>query len=73
MTARNVWTSGDVARRVHLQRSRFLYLIEAGRLPGPSSQVAGRRLYTEDDIQQIEAVLNEHPKLRQSGRTTSTK
>jgi DNA-binding transcriptional MerR regulator len=57
-------TSGAVSDRVRVTRSRLLYLIESGVLPGPSFQVPGRRLFTEDDIRRIETILVAQPELR---------
>jgi hypothetical protein len=47
-----------------MPRWRLLYLIEKGKLPGPSLQVPGRRLFTEADVQQILRRLEEEPALR---------
>jgi DNA-binding transcriptional MerR regulator len=58
-----LYTSGAVSDRVSLERWRLLYLIERGTLPPPSFQVPGRRLFTEDDIRRIEAVLATRPEL----------
>ncbi len=51
------FTSGEVADTVGLSRSRFLYLLEAGVLPGPTHAVPGRRLFTNEDVEQIKRVL----------------
>lgn len=59
-----VYGSGAVADRVQLPRWRLLYLVERGVLPGPSLQAAGRRLFTDDDVRRIEAVLSAKPELR---------
>lgn len=50
-------TSGAVAKRLQIPRARLLYLIEKGDLPEPSSQVPGRRLFTEENIKEIELFL----------------
>ena len=52
-----LFSSGDVARRVDLPRWRLLYLVERGDLPGPTFAVPGRRLFTERDIQMIAEAL----------------
>jgi len=57
-------TSGSVADRVGLARWLLLYRVERGDLPPPSSHVAGRRLFTEADVQKILAILHERPELR---------
>jgi hypothetical protein len=53
-----------VSNRLRIARSRLLYLIERGVLPGPTFQVPGRRLFTNEDIQRIEAVMQSRPELR---------
>ena len=50
-------TSGEVADAVGLPRSRFLYLVEHGDLPGPTHAVPGRRLFTADNVECIKRVL----------------
>ena len=50
-------TSGAVAKRLQISRAQLLYLIEKGDLPEPSSQVPGRRLFTEENIKEIEFFL----------------
>jgi hypothetical protein len=58
-----LYTSGQVADRVALTRAEFLYLIETAQLPGPSVQVPGRRLFTEEDVRRIAEALAEREKL----------
>jgi hypothetical protein len=50
-------TSGEIADAVGLPRSRFLYLVEHGDLPGPTHAVPGRRLFTVEDLEHIKRVL----------------
>ena len=52
-------TIGPVAERVGIPRWRLAYLIERGDVPGPSLQVPGRRLFSEEDVDRIRAALNE--------------
>jgi hypothetical protein len=68
--SRELYTCGQVATKVGIPRSRLAYLIEAGRLPGPSMLVPGRRLFTTDDISRIQEVLGEKPNLRFGRRGT---
>ncbi|MBA4190656.1 MAG: hypothetical protein C0467_21940 [Planctomycetaceae bacterium] len=56
--------SGGVAERFGMARWLLLYRIERGELPGPSITVAGRRLFTEADVQRIALALHERPELR---------
>jgi len=55
--------SGGVAERFGIPRWLLLYRIERGELPGPSLTVAGRRLFTDADIQKIAAALQTRPEL----------
>ena len=50
-------TSGAVARELQLPRWQLLYLIERGDLPGPSFEVPGRKLFTEQDVVQMRKSL----------------
>lgn len=61
--------TGGVARLAGTNRALFQYRLDRGDLPGPSIVVAGRRLFTESDVQNILTVLQERPELR-VGRTT---
>ena len=61
---RQLFSIGEVARQLQEERWRLQYQIERGNLPGPTYQVAGRRLFTEDDVRAIEAALKERPALR---------
>jgi hypothetical protein len=51
------YTSGQAALQVGIPRWRFLYLLETGKIPGPSVQVPGRRLFTAADIANIVQAL----------------
>lgn len=59
MNASPLHTIGIVARRIDLPRWKLAYLIEKHALPGPSFQVPGRRLFTEEDVLQIEKKLQQ--------------
>jgi DNA-binding transcriptional MerR regulator len=50
-------TIGHVADRLAIPRWRLAYLIDRGDVPGPSLQVPGRRLFSEDDIERIRQAL----------------
>jgi hypothetical protein len=47
-----------------MSRQHLQYLIDAGKLPGPSLQVPGRRLFTQEDVQRILDALRSNPLLR---------
>ena len=57
MPAGSYSTIGAVAQLVGIPRWRLAYLIERGDLPGPSLQVPGRRLFSEEDIDRIRGAL----------------
>ena len=63
-------TSGEVAKKFDLPRWKFAYLVEKGALPGPSLEVPGRRLFTEEDMEAIAAALEASPELRETATTT---
>ena len=50
-------SSGAVARELNLPRWQLLYLIERGELPGPTLEVPGRRLFTEQDVERLRTSL----------------
>jgi DNA-binding transcriptional MerR regulator len=53
MNGTEFFSSGEVADTVGISRWKFLYHVERGDLPGPTHTVAGRRLFTAEDIEQI--------------------
>jgi DNA-binding transcriptional MerR regulator len=60
---------GAVAARLGIPRWRLAYLIERGDVPGPSFQVPGRRLFSEEDIERIiQALEAKQGTSLQSGR-----
>jgi len=48
-----IMTTGEVAQRLGIRRSRLAYLIEREAVPGPSATVPGRRLFTPEDVRRI--------------------
>jgi DNA-binding transcriptional MerR regulator len=50
---------GAVAARLGIPRWRLAYLIERGDVSGPTLQVPGRRLFSEEDIERIRRALDE--------------
>ena len=53
----NVYSTGEVAASCGIPRWQFLYFIERGLVPGPTSQVPGRRLFTAEDVAKIRDAL----------------
>ena len=56
-TSQRCYGSGEAARRLTLPTWKFLYLIDRGILPEASFRIAGRRAFTEDDLEVIADVL----------------
>jgi DNA-binding transcriptional MerR regulator len=50
-------TIGKVSEELAVPRWQLAYLIERGEVPGPSLQVPGRRLFTDEDVEKIRAAL----------------
>jgi hypothetical protein len=50
-------TIGKVAAQLAIPRWWLAYLIERGDLPGPSLQVPGWRLFSDDDVAKIREAL----------------
>jgi hypothetical protein len=65
-------SSGAVAAAVGLERWRLLYLIERRVVPGPSLVVAGRRLFSDDDVDRIRRCLEARPELSGACKTDET-
>jgi hypothetical protein len=65
---RKLFSIGEVARQLQAERWWLQYQLERGTLPGPAFVVAGRRLFTEEDVRAIEAALKDRPDLRQKAR-----
>jgi DNA-binding transcriptional MerR regulator len=59
MPAGSYSTIGAVAERINIPRWRLAYLIERGDVPGPSLQVPGRRLFSQEDIDRIREALED--------------
>ena len=57
MNGTDFFSSGKVADTVGLSRWKFLYRVERGDLPGPTHIIAGRRVFTVEDVEQIKRVL----------------
>lgn len=55
--AQALYTIGQVAQQLGLNRSRLAYLIEAGYLPQPTASVPGRRLFSTVDALKLREAL----------------
>ena len=56
-TTQALFTIGQVAQHLGLNRSRLAYLIEAGYLPQPTASVPGRRLFSTSDALKVRELL----------------
>jgi excisionase family DNA binding protein len=57
MTA--TYTTGELARRLGLNRYQLNYLIEAGHIPEPQTRSSGRRLFNEEEARKAELILQQ--------------
>jgi excisionase family DNA binding protein len=53
------YTTGELARFLGLQRHRVQYLLEAGHIPEPTHRAGGRRLFTTDEADAAQRIVNE--------------
>jgi hypothetical protein len=70
MATNDLHTIGPVAARLGIPRWRLAYLIDRGDLPGPSLQVPGRRLFSEEDVRRIGRCLEDRARSRRPGGST---
>jgi len=56
-TKHEFFGTGEAARRLGLRTWKLLYLIDRGYLPEPSLRIAGRRIFSEQDVCRIGAAL----------------
>lgn len=52
-----VFTTGEVCRRLRIRMHRFCYLEQSGRIPRARRTGSGKRVFTEADINQLERAL----------------
>ncbi|MBA4192398.1 MAG: hypothetical protein C0467_30895 [Planctomycetaceae bacterium] len=52
-----LYSTGMVADQLGVARWWLLYHLDRGDIPGPSHRVAGRRLFTDEDVRRIRDVL----------------
>jgi DNA-binding transcriptional MerR regulator len=64
-------TTGKVAAQLGIPRWWLAYLIERGDVPGPSLEVPGRRLFSDDDVTQIRKALANRPSRPRKGHVRS--
>jgi excisionase family DNA binding protein len=57
MTA--TYTTGELAKRLGLNRHQLNYLIEAGHIPEPQTRSGGRRLFTQEEADSAQRLVNE--------------
>ena len=57
MTDERVRSTGEVARRLGVQPYRLHYLVTTGRVPEPALRVAGKRAWTNAELQAAKEAL----------------
>ena len=60
MNGTDFFSSGEVADAVGLSRWKFLYHVERGDLPGPTHTVAGRRVFSAEQVENIKRAWAAH-------------
>ena len=56
---RNLSSTGQVARRLGVRTYQLTYLLETEQLPEPRLRVAGKRAWTDDEIEEVARVLRQ--------------
>lgn len=54
-----LFSIGEVARQLGVPRWRLAYLIERGALSGPTHEVPGRRLFSDEGINRLREELRQ--------------
>ena len=52
-----LYSTGDVAERLGLRRYQLDYLLETNQILEPLQRVAGKRVWTKEELDRAEAVL----------------
>ena len=65
-STKRLFSLGDVAKLLNIPRYSLQYLLEHGHVPEPSQRVAGRRLFTTEEIANARLIIqnrrNDHDK-----------
>ncbi len=54
---KNFYSSGDVAKELNVPRYLLLQWLEAGKIPEPQLRVAGKRLFSEEELSILEKTM----------------
>src|SRR5438105_3157753 len=54
---KNMLSTGELAKRLHLRRCQVLYLIDSGVIPEPKCRAGGKRLFSEAEATQAKECL----------------
>lgn len=57
-----LYSTSEVARRVGLKRYQLDYLLETEQVPEPSLRVAGRRVWSHQELDRVASVVYEREK-----------
>ncbi len=60
-------STGQVARKLGIQRYQLLYLLDTRKVPEPSCWVAGKRAWSQDEIAAVAEVIAEEKAARARG------
>ena len=69
MTVEQIYSTTEVAHQLGIQRYQLDYLLETQQLPEPKLRVAGKRLWTNQDIERAAELLQATGKHRGGDRS----
>ena len=67
MTTERFLSTGQVARKLGIQRYQLLYLVDTEKVPEPSCRVAGKRAWNQDEIAAVGEVVAAEKAARAQG------
>jgi DNA-binding transcriptional MerR regulator len=56
-STKRLYSVGDVAKQLNIPRYSLQYLLEHGHIPEPVQRVAGRRVFTTEEIENARLIL----------------
>jgi DNA-binding transcriptional MerR regulator len=54
---RKLYSTGDAAKALDIQRYQLTYLVETGHVKEPALRIAGKRAWSEEEIERVREVL----------------
>jgi hypothetical protein len=61
MTTQNIYSMKEVATILKTKSWRIAYLLTSGKVEEPTLRLAGRRVFTVEDMQRLSEALNDAP------------